>query len=76
MKAFNNDCSVLFIVSTQRLRVQSELVITYCCQFVKLPKEFVEQLNQFLSGALRGQAGESHDVCKQDAVERREEKRS
>lgn len=43
---------------------------TYCSQLIKLPKEFVEQFDQFLSGTLRSQAGETHDVCKQDAVGR------
>lgn len=41
---------------------------TYCSEFIKLAEEFVEQLDQFLSSALRSQAGETHNVCKQDAV--------
>lgn len=45
---------------------------TYCGQLIKLPKEFVEQFDEFLSSALRSQAGETHNVCKQDAVKERE----
>ena len=43
---------------------------TYCSELIKLPKEFIEQFDQFLSSALRSQAGETHNVCKQDAVRR------
>lgn len=46
----------------------SEKTGTYCSEFIKLAKEFVEQFDQFLSSALRSQAGETHNVCKQDAV--------
>lgn len=46
----------------------SEEAGTYCSEFIKFAKEFVEQFDQFLSGALRSQASETHNICKQDAV--------
>ena len=46
--------------------------MTYRCQLVKAGKEFIECHDQLLSGALRGQAGETLDVCKQDTVGERE----
>lgn len=69
------DHTVLIIYSFHRCRISGGRASTYCSQLVKLPEEFVEQFDEFLSGALRGQAGETHDVCKQDAV-RRERKTS
>lgn len=41
---------------------------TYRGELVKLSKQLVEQFHQLLRCALRGQAGEAHYVCKQDAV--------
>lgn len=38
----------------------------YRCQLVETGKEFIECHDQLLSCALRGQAGETLDVCKQD----------
>lgn len=47
----------------------------YRCQLIKLPKQFIQEFDQFLRRALRGQAGEAHDVCKQDAVRTEEEEK-
>lgn len=41
---------------------------THCGQLIKLPEEFIKEFDEFLSGALRGQAGETNDICKQDAA--------
>lgn len=50
--------------------------MTHCGELVELSKELVEQLHQLLSRALWCQAGETHDVRKQDAAgTERKEKR-
>lgn len=43
---------------------------THRCELIKLAEELVEELDELLSGALGGQAGETHDVCEQDAARR------
>ena len=44
---------------------------SYRGQLVKLAEELVEQLDQLLGRALRGQACEAHDVCEEDAARHR-----
>lgn len=41
--------------------------VTHCCKFIKPSKKFIQQLYKFLCTACRGQLGEAHNVCKQDA---------
>ena len=41
---------------------------SYRCQLVKAGEEFIESHHQLLRCALRRQAGETLDVCKQDAA--------
>lgn len=41
---------------------------THRGELIKLSKQLIQQLNQFLGCALRGQAGETNYICKQDAV--------
>lgn len=41
--------------------------VTHCCKFIKPGKEFIQQLYKFLCTAGRGELGEAHNVCKQDA---------
>lgn len=57
--------------------VRARCVMTHCGELVELSEELVEQLHQLLSCALWRQAGEAHDVCKQDAAgtKREREKR-
>ncbi len=48
---------------------------SYRCQLVEAGKEFIERHDELLSRALRGQAGETLDVRKQnteDEIQRRE----
>lgn len=40
----------------------------YRGELVKLSKQLVQQFHQLLRCALGGQAGEAHNVCKQDAA--------
>lgn len=44
---------------------------THGGQFVEACEELVEQLDQLLSAAGRGQLGEAHDVCEQDTDKRK-----
>lgn len=43
----------------------------YRGQFIKLAEELVEEFHQLLGRALRRQAREAHDVCKEDAARQR-----
>lgn len=47
---------------------------THCGKFIKLSKQLVQQLDQFLGCTLGGQTGETNNICKQDAVRETEEK--
>lgn len=44
---------------------------TYRGKLVKLSKQLIQQFNQFLGSALGGQAGETDNICKQDAATER-----
>ncbi len=46
----------------------------YRCQLIETGKEFIERHDQLLSSALRGQAGETLDVCKQDTEDENKRK--
>lgn len=49
--------------------------MTHCGELVELSKELVEQLHQLLRRALWRQAGEAHDVRKQDAAGTKRERK-
>ena len=48
-----------------------EVKQTYRGELIKLSKQLIQKFNQFLGCTLRGQAGETNNICKKDAEKRK-----
>lgn len=56
------------VMTNYKTKIKELGAETHCCKFIKPGKKFIQQLYKFLCTAGRGQLGEAHDVCKQDAA--------